>query len=217
MPRRILLIAVVLLWSAARSRAADSKVVVELFTSQGCSSCPPADALLSELARDPHIIPLAFHVDYWDHLGWRDPFSSHQWSERQVAYVRAMKLDSAYTPQAIVNGERQMVGSDRRALTDAIARASRERRDASVTLDNGVARGSAPRALDLFAVVVKSGATTAVKSGENSGRTLRNDAVVRELKRIARVNGTFSNAVGPANVVFLQDPTTLRIYAAATR
>jgi hypothetical protein len=206
-----------LLCSAARSRAADSKVVVELFTSQGCSSCPPADALLSELARNPNVIPLAFHVDYWDHLGWRDPFSSRQWSERQVAYVRTMKLGGAYTPQAVVNGEREMVGSDRSALNDAIARASREKRDASVTLDRGVARGSTPRELDLIAVVVRSDAATAVKAGENSGRTLRNDAVVRELKRIARVRGTFENPVGAANVVFLQDPKTLRIDAAATR
>src|SRR5712691_8235041 len=210
---------VLLLFTAASPRAADAAqpVIVELFTSQGCSSCPPADALLSELAHNRNIIPLAFHVDYWDHHGWRDPFSSPQWSARQVAYVQAMSLASAYTPQAVVNGEWQMVGSDRRALNDAIARASQEKLDAHVALDRGVARGSTSRELDLFAVVVQNSETTAVKSGENGGRTLRNEAIVRELKRIARVNGRFEQAAGAANVVFLQDPKTLRIYAAATR
>ena len=86
-------------------------VVLELFTSQGCSSCPSADAFLRKLAKEPRVIRLAFHVDYWNSLGWRDPFSSREWSQRQGAYVRAMKLSSAYTPQMVVNGTRQMVGS----------------------------------------------------------------------------------------------------------
>src|SRR6266568_4493610 len=99
-------------------------VVVELFTSQGCSSCPPADELLRGIARNAalrgKVIPLAFHVDYWDHLGWRDPFSSADWSRRQMFYIRAMRLDSAYTPQAVVNGTKQMVGANGGALAAAI-------------------------------------------------------------------------------------------------
>src|SRR5712691_4372518 len=141
-------------------------VVVELFTSQGCSSCPPADELIRTLARDGSlrgkVIPLAFHVDYWDHLGWRDPFSSPQWSARQAAYARALSLDSAYTPQVVINGDRQMVGSDRRAINDAIARASREKAEARIAIDEGVARGSTSRQLDLFAVVVQGGLSTSV-------------------------------------------------------
>ena len=74
-------------------------VVVELFTSQGCSSCPPADALVRELRKDPNVIPIAYHVDYWNYLGWRDPFSAPDWTLRQMQYVHAMKLNSAYTPQ----------------------------------------------------------------------------------------------------------------------
>jgi hypothetical protein len=194
-------------------------VVVELFTSQGCSSCPPADQLLGELANDPalrgKIIPLAFHVDYWDHLGWRDPFSSRQWTARQMAYVRSMDLGSAYTPQAVVDGARQFVGSDRRALLEAISRDSREPAVAIVTLSDHVARGSTSRELDLFAIVVQSNATTAVKAGENGGRTLRSDAIVRRLTRIARVKGAFALPVSDANVVLLQDPATLKIYSAA--
>ncbi len=177
--------------------------------------------MIGEIARDAKlrrkVIPLAFHVDYWDHLGWRDPFSSPQWSARQAAYARALSLDSAYTPQVVINGDRQMVGSDRRAINDAIARASREKAEARIAIDEGVARGSTSRQLDLFAVVVQGGLSTSVRSGENAGRTLRNDAIVKQLTRVARVNGKFEQAVGGANVVFLQDPATLRIYAAASR
>jgi hypothetical protein len=196
-------------------------VVVELFTSQGCSSCPPADQLLSELAHDPalrgKIIPLAFHVDYWDHLGWRDPFSSRQWTARQMTYVRSMSLASAYTPQIVVDGQQQMVGSDRAAVLAAIGRASHDNAGAKLAISNGVATGSTSRELELIALQVQSDAPTAVKAGENDGRTLHNESIVRELTRVARVNGAFSQAVKGANVVLLQDPKTLKIYAAARR
>lgn len=172
--------------------------------------------MIGELARDHRVIALAFHVDYWNHLGWRDPFSSPQWSARQEAYARTMRLAGPYTPQMVVDGEMEMVGSDRDAVNRAIARASRERAEATITLRNGVARGSSSRPLDLFAAIVQNAAPTPVRAGENSGRTLRNDAIVRELKRIGRVNGTFALPVGKANVVFLQDPATLRIFAAST-
>src|SRR5260370_15606082 len=80
-------------------------VVLELFTSEGCSSCPPADALLSDLGSSTKsVVPLAYHVDYWDLLGWSDPFSSHQWSERQSAYALALKLNGGYTPQIVIDG-----------------------------------------------------------------------------------------------------------------
>src|SRR5687767_14525236 len=111
-----LVIGVVVAIQSQTPRAGDTPVVVELFTSQGCSSCPSADALLRRIAADPKlrgkVIPLAYHVDYWNHLGWRDPFSSREWSQRQGDYVRAMKLSSAYTPQIVVNGVREMVGSN---------------------------------------------------------------------------------------------------------
>ena len=113
-------------------------VVVELFTSQGCSSCPPADELLRRIVRDEalrgRVIPLSFHVDYWNSLGWRDPFSAREWSQRQGEYVRAMKLDSAYTPQIVVNGVKQMVGSSSGAVYRAIEEESRRKPEASVSL-----------------------------------------------------------------------------------
>ncbi|HWC65845.1 MAG TPA: DUF1223 domain-containing protein, partial [Thermoanaerobaculia bacterium] len=91
--------------------AARAGVLVELFTSQGCSSCPPADRILGRLGGEPGVIPLAFHVDYWNHAGWSDPFSRHAWSVRQQAYVRRFRLDAEYTPQAVVDGAAQLVGS----------------------------------------------------------------------------------------------------------
>src|SRR5205085_6783021 len=100
-------------------------VVVELFTSQGCSSCPPADALISKLAQNRgQVIPLAYHVDYWDRQGWRDPFSSSEWTARQMMYIRGFALNSAYTPQAVVNGTRQFVESSSTAMNAAIDAAS---------------------------------------------------------------------------------------------
>src|SRR6185436_3907942 len=113
-------------------------VLVELFTSQGCSSCPPADELLRRIARDPalrgRVIPLAYHVDYWDHLGWRDPFSSREWSLRQGEYVRAMRLGSSYTPQVVINGARQMVGSSTSQIYRAIEDESRRAPEGSVSV-----------------------------------------------------------------------------------
>jgi hypothetical protein len=172
--------------------------------------------LIGELAKDNRVIALSFHVDYWDRLGWRDPFSSPMWTARQVAYARTMKLGSAYTPQMVVGGEFQMIGSDRRAVEEAIDRVSHEQRAARVGIADGVARGFAPHPLDLYALVVQNSAPTPVKAGENAGRTLRNDAIVREMKLVAHVNGTFEQTIpANANVVLLQDPATLRIAAAA--
>ncbi|HYG65894.1 MAG TPA: DUF1223 domain-containing protein, partial [Thermoanaerobaculia bacterium] len=115
---------------AAPEDKAAAPVIVELFTSQGCSSCPPADRLLTRLGGDPglagRVIPLAFHVDYWNHIGWTDPFSAKRWSERQQAYARAFKANRIYTPQLVVNGRTEGVGSHeprvRKQIADALAR-----------------------------------------------------------------------------------------------
>ena len=176
--------------------------------------------MIGDIERDANlrgkVIPLSFHVDYWNSLGWRDPYSSAEWSQRQASYARALNLDGPYTPQAVVDGHLQMVGSDRRSLYAAVERASHEVPSAQIAIAGGNARGSTSRTLDLFAAVVRTDPPTQVKSGENGGRTLRNDAIVRKLTHIARVSGDFTQPVGDANVVFLQDAKTLTIYAAAT-
>jgi hypothetical protein len=110
-----------LLFSTASPATADARpVVVELFTSQGCSSCPPADALLGELARRGDVLALGFHISYWDGLGWRDPFSSQSSTDRQRAYARLLGTGQVYTPQMVVDGRREMVGSDRAAVLAAL-------------------------------------------------------------------------------------------------
>src|SRR5260370_20825087 len=111
-------------FSETNGAAGGAPVVVELFTSEGCSSCPPADALISELGGSTKsVIPLAYHVDYWNHLGWTDPFSSGHWSERQSDYARAMNLDGEYTPQMVISGAWQCGGSDAGTIERAVAAA----------------------------------------------------------------------------------------------
>jgi len=202
------------------ARIGSSPVVVELFTSQGCSSCPPAEELLGRLARDASlrgkVIPLAFHVDYWDHLGWRDPFSSAQWTQRQLDYVRAMGLSGAYTPQAVVSGSREFVGSNERQLFGAIEEASKRKAAASVSIAGDVARVDAPRELELIALSVENAQTTRVARGENGGRTLTNYAIVRKLTRVGTVRGRSERPLPPGtNVVLLQDGKTMEIVTAA--
>ena len=186
-------------------------VVLELFTSQGCSSCPPADHLLSRLGREGRlqgrVIPLAYHVDYWDRLGWRDPFSSARWSERQAAYAEAFRDGRLYTPQLVVSGRRALVGSDERAARAAIDDALAEPAAATVRLalapapddvgpwqlDIAAAIGVQTEAesLDVMVAVFENGLTTDVRHGENARRTLTNDYVVRRLDR------AFALPVGP--------------------
>ncbi|HUP63057.1 MAG TPA: DUF1223 domain-containing protein [Thermoanaerobaculia bacterium] len=179
-------------------RVGGQSVVLELFTSQGCSSCPPADALLRRIANDPslrgRVIPLAYHVDYWNHLGWRDPFSSRAWSQRQYEYVGAMKLNGAYTPQAVINGSRQMVGSSSFEIYRAIEEESRRKTEGSVRVRiegrHVVVHGRSPRKdVDLIVVAFENGATTNVTHGENNGKSLANDAIVRKLVRVGTFTG----------------------------
>lgn len=214
----------------SQTRAGDTPVVVELFTSQGCSSCPSADALLRRIAADPKlrgkVIPLAYHVDYWNHLGWRDPFSSREWSQRQGDYVRAMKLASAYTPQIVVNGAREMVGSNSFQAYRAIEEESRRKNDGevSVRIERGqaIVRAQVARpGVELVIVTFEDGAAdTKVERGENGGRTLVNDAIVRSLTRVAITPGRAIEqrvALGGANgaAAFLQQEGTRRIVSAA--
>jgi hypothetical protein len=176
------------------AQAGERPIVVELFTSEGCSSCPPADNLLAELASRPDVLTLSFHVDYWDRLGWKDPYSSHEATERQNRYATLLHLTSVYTPQIIVDGKWQAVGSDRADVEHALDLARRSHKEIPVTLalDHGRAH------VNMGAVDVSAGSVlligfdrrhvTAVKRGENGGRTLAHVDVVRGVEEIAQVN-----------------------------
>lgn len=170
--------------------AADRPVVVELFTSQGCSSCPPADVLLGELARRDDVLALSFHVDYWDRLGWKDPFSSPMATARQRAYAQKLGLRTVYTPQAVVDGTAEMVGSDRRAVARAIAAARAQQtvdvklvRDAGdLVVRVGPVEGMGRTSVQLVAYA--PGQTTRVTAGENGGRSLANANIVRSVEML---------------------------------
>ena len=164
-------------------------VVLELFTSEGCSSCPPADALLSELARTrADVLALAFHVTYWDRLGWPDPFALEAATQRQRRYAGSIGLDSIYTPQMVVDGVRDVVGSDREGMLAAVAAQQAAARPAlSVILtragDAVTVRVGAGAPVDATVLLVgyDSSHVTAVQHGENAGRTLSEANVVRGL------------------------------------
>jgi hypothetical protein len=193
----------------APAAASSPVVLVELFTSEGCSSCPPADALLAELARERahgiRVVPLSEHVDYWDGPDWRDRFSSPAFTRRQEAYARRLGVSSLYTPQLVVMGRAHVLGSDRRAAQAAIAAAPRDPSarvaarlvpDAHARRIVGVDatwRDGVPA--DVLVAVTRDRATTHVAGGENAGRTLEHVAVVRSLTVIGAGAGAFSGEV----------------------
>ncbi|HEY5921377.1 MAG TPA: DUF1223 domain-containing protein [Kofleriaceae bacterium] len=176
------------------SRGVDeAPLVVELFTSQGCSSCPPADKLLDNLARDGALAgrplaPLSFHVDYWDDLGWPDPFALPAWTERQSEYARALGDRSVYTPELVVGGRVGLVGSNASRAAQAIASAPRQIKIAATakwTKDSVTIEAKAPDGADVIVAIWQDGTKTKVPRGENAGTTLTNDRVVRRLERVA--------------------------------
>ncbi|MEZ5354724.1 MAG: DUF1223 domain-containing protein [Bryobacteraceae bacterium] len=178
----------------ADGAAAQTPVVVELFTSEGCSSCPPADALLSAIrkaapAEGVEVIALSEHVDYWNQLGWRDPFSSRQFSERQQEYARRFQIRGPYTPQMVVDGRWEFVGSDRGRLEGVLREAAAKPKARVEIVRNGAELAiTVPGAADgeAWMAITEDGLATAVKRGENGGRTLRHDGVVRKMARLGK-------------------------------
>ena len=181
--------------SAQGLDAARQPVLVELFTSEGCSSCPPADKNLAFLDKQQavpqaEIITLAFHVDYWDRLGWKDRFSSPLFSRRQEIYSQALKLDSNYTPQMIVDGESEFVGSDSGKAAREIAKAAGAAKahiEMAVDADDvEIKISNAPKHADatVYAAIAEDGISSRVERGENAGSTLEHVSVVRELKAV---------------------------------
>lgn len=169
---------------------AERPVVVELFTSQGCSSCPPADDLLIKLAQDPAILALSFHVDYWDRLGWKDPYSMPDATQRQYAYAQVRGSDQVFTPQAIINGTGSATGSREMQVKTQIE--SAQRIAASSNVDVLVEKyadkllftvsGSDAVGADILLVYFIPNAETDVQKGENSGRKLRGVNIVTRIE-----------------------------------
>jgi hypothetical protein len=184
-------------------------VVVELFTSEGCSSCPPADELLTHLrqdlsAKNIQVIPLGFHVDYWNSLGWKDRFSSADYSLRQEQYAQSLRVDGPYTPEMVVDGAVEFVGNDAGQAQRSIREAASQPEVATVKLSSAAADqlavqvkapSSAKNAQAILAIT-EDNLTTQVGSGENGGRTLHHAAVVRELRQLGRLDeGSFEATV----------------------
>jgi hypothetical protein len=182
--------------SPAASLAAERPVVVELFTSQGCSSCPPANAYLNELSKQRRdVLALAFHVTYWDRLGWKDPFSLQAATQRQDVYGRRFG-DGSYTPEIVVDGAAGMVGSARGDVGSAIENARRNGRTAAavsvirsgerVSVQVGAGSGSGR----ILLIGFDHEHTTPIGRGENSGRTLTEANVVRSIRSVGQWSGT---------------------------
>jgi hypothetical protein len=166
--------------------------VLELFTSEGCSSCPPADDVLRDLAKDSNVIALSFHVTYWNRLGWTDSFSQKIFDERQYAYGTKFHADGVYTPQAVINGGVDMVGSKRTQVAQAVKNALETPSKMRISLTKSVKEdeiavkytlsGDVPKDAVLQFALVESAFATKVKRGENQGRTLKHDDVVRDFE-----------------------------------
>ena len=205
--------AIVTLAAAVAAEAGPRPAVVELFTSQGCNSCPPADALLGELATRSDVLALAFHVDYWDELGWRDRFELPLSAQRQSQYARQLRLASVYTPQMLVDGTDNVLGSDRRRVGQLLAAprsgvpvsAAAQGDDLIVT----VAAMTGVSDTEVTLVSYLPEAVTAIGRGENSGRALREFNIVRSF----RVLGSWRGAAAEWRVKISSLPGDARFVA----
>ena len=246
-------IALLALLGLALLQAEDRRVpiIVELFTSEGCSSCPPAELLLSRLERSQpvagaRVIALEEHVDYWNQLGWLDPFSAPHYRGRQNDYALAFHSENIYTPQMVVNGQVEFVGDDGNRAYQVIG-AAKQTQITLVDLKNSSnakdpdlvdllvqvtnPRNPKPRAADVYLAVTESDLESLVSRGENAGRRLRHAPVVRSFGIIGRIDPTGANIGQITNtlrlprewkrenlraVVFVQEHDSLRITGAAT-
>jgi hypothetical protein len=201
--------------AANNINAGKNIAVLELFTSQGCSSCPPADRLLGTYTSQENVIPLSFHVDYWDKGGWKDPFSSKEYSKRQYSYASQLK-SSVYTPQLVINGQTEMIGSDAGKITSTLEKVFAEQPEATISIRkltpaNGKVAisfstsGNTANTTVNIALVEKQ-ATTAIKEGENGGATLTNYNIVRNFKTVdAVIDGDNNASIDLPSAINLKD------------
>jgi hypothetical protein len=237
---RISIVAASLLLTGLSQAA--TPVIVELFTSEGCSSCPPADRMLSRLPAafpDIEVIPLSEHVDYWNQLGWQDRFSAPLYSMRQQDYGRVFRLENVYTPEMVVNGQAEFNGTDEGRAQQEIRKAAQTpRADLEISMPSKdvvhlkaehLPQGT--RSADVFLVITETNLETAVRGGENGGRRLRHVGVVRSLSNVGRLD-TKKSAAFSADaklnlnaewklenvklVLFVQDRSNRKIIGAAS-
>jgi hypothetical protein len=227
---------------AALAAPAPAAVLVELFTAHGCPYCPPAERLLSAMGSDPdlakQVVPLAFHVDYWNSRSWNDRFSDAAWTQRQAGYLDAVKSTSRFTPHTVIGGSSQCNGADVKCIHDGVAAAAaRPQGTVSLSVASGggdrvslevkAQRPAGSRTLDVMVALYESGLDVEVKGGENAHKTLHNDYVVRRLERAFKLSGdaTREGTVtlkldgewvrGHLGVAaFLQDPKTHEVFGA---
>jgi hypothetical protein len=221
---------VLLLLSQSPLAAQERLTVVELFTSQGCSSCPPADAFLGELAKRRDVLALSEHVDYWDYLGWKDPFATSENTQRQRAYARRLGLSYVYTPQMVVQGMGQISGADRDGVLELVARAKdlplvpvNVNRSGEGAMVAQLGPATLPGAVDVLLVRFDPKHSTSIARGENGGRQVQNYNVVRGFTRLAMWNGESTSlpvlppcqGVGESCAILLQQADGGRILGAA--
>jgi len=196
-----------------RPAHADPRAVVELFTSQGCSSCPPADKIIGELAKDPSIIALSMPIDYWDYLGWKDTLADSRFTARQKAYSKVRGDREVYTPQAVVNGEAHVIGSDRAGIESAIGATRRtdgvmsvpvtmtqsgKQITVSVAASN---KSPAPMHGEVWLCSISRSVPISIGRGENGGRDLTYYNVVRNLVKVGDWNGSAGSWTVPLDSV----------------
>lgn len=242
--------------TARSSPKGQSPLLVELFTSQGCSSCPPADLLISNLGQPPQqqvggsgedqvtppVIVLAYHVDYWDYLGWKDPFANNRWSSRQRAYGEALQQDSIYTPEVVVQGRSHCIGSNDDSVASLVAAAPRFpaldlrasfSRPTPLDLEVSLSVSFKLKVegnVDVIVAMFENGQVTDCAKGENRGRVLTNDFIVRSLEKACTLQNVQSKKPVQGQVsfklwesyskvkcgmaVFLQNPSSMEVYGA---
>lgn len=217
--------------------AGSNAVLVELFTSEGCSSCPSADAVLSTMEDRDDVALLGWHVDYWDYLGWKDRFGHEVATPRQRAYGAALARGRVYTPQMVINGETEFVGSNRSTAERTIAKAAKdggvpirisakaeENLSGTIAIGDGIDSKNAKA----YLAITEDNLISSVTRGENAGKTLRHDGVVRDVYELGSVSGGAAERSfeAPLNsdwakdqlkvVVWVQDTKTLKVFGAAT-
>lgn len=228
-PRLAILLAAMLLPVAAAAGGANNVVLVELFTSQGCSSCPPADEHMASLAKRRDVLPLSMHVDYWDYLGWKDTFAQAEHTLRQAEYRDRLGGRVLFTPQVVVGGVTSVPGVRRDLVDAAVKDATKTKPAAAIRIDreNGMLEAAidgakVPRPSTIWVASYDQEATVQIERGENAGQTYTYHNVVEKLMRVGPWNGNGQAAFplpqpapGEGVAVWLQDDRSGRILAAS--